>query len=198
YAEKTYIFLYYTEAESDGKGILGNRLYRYELVNDKLINPLLLLDLPAISPQKGQENNHDGGKVVIGPDNNVYVVIGDVGGRNGQAQNNERGDVVDGTSGILTVTQDGQPVGEGLLGTSIPLSLYYAYGIRNSFGFDFDPVTGNIWDSENGADDKDEVNLVKPGFNSGWAQVMGFSPNRFDPGNDLVNFNGKGHYSDPQ
>ena len=67
----------------------GNRLYRYELANDKLVNPLLLLDMPAISPQRGQENNHDGGKVLIGPDRNVYVVIGDVGGRNGQAQNNE-------------------------------------------------------------------------------------------------------------
>jgi aldose sugar dehydrogenase len=193
----TYTFLYYTESDG-GQKVFGNRLYRYELVNDKLTNPLLLLDLPATSPQKGQENNHDGGKVVIGPDQNVYVVIGDVGGRNGQAQNNGRGDPVDGSSGILRVTQGGLPVGEGVLGDSIPLRLYYAYGIRNSFGFDFDPVTGNIWDAENGADDKDEINLVKPGFNSGWGLVMGFPPKRFDPENDLVNFNGKGKYSDPQ
>ena len=40
-----------------------------------------------------------------------------------------------------------------MLGDSIPLRLYYAYGIRNNFGFNFEPVTGNIWDSENGADD---------------------------------------------
>ena len=45
--------------------------------------------------------------------------------------------------------------------------LCYAYRIRNIFGFNFDPVTGNIWDAENDADDKDEINLVKPGFNSG-------------------------------
>src|SRR5919107_5537885 len=50
----TYVFLYYTEAEStdredmtDGKAPLGNRLYRYELVDNKLVNPKLLLDLPA-------------------------------------------------------------------------------------------------------------------------------------------------------
>ena len=54
-----------------------------------------------------------------------------------------------------------------------PKGWHYAYGIRNSFGFDFDPVTGNIWDTENGADYKDELNLVMPGFNSGWSQVMG-------------------------
>ena len=83
-AEKTYVFLYYTEADADGGGILGNRMYRYELVNDKLVNPLLLLDLPETSPQKGQENNHDGGKIMRGPNRNVYVVIGDVGSRNGQ------------------------------------------------------------------------------------------------------------------
>src|SRR6266498_3349967 len=195
---KTYVFLYYTEAKNGGGGVLGNRLYRYELVNDKLVNPLLLLDLPARSPQRGQENNHDGGKVEIGPDHNVYVVIGDVGGRNGQVQNNEGGNPVDGTSGILRVTPDGQPVGEGILGDSIPLRLYYAYGIRNSFGFDFDPVTGAIWDTENGADNKDELNLVKPGFNSGWSQVMGFPPKRFNPQNDLVTFDGKGQYNDPQ
>jgi glucose/arabinose dehydrogenase len=194
---KTYVFLYYTELDG-GQKILGNRLYRDEWVNEKLVNPLLLLDLPATSPQKGQENNHDGGKVVVGPDHNVYVTIGDVGGRNGQAQNNKGGDPVDGTSSILRVTPDGLPVGEGILGDTIPLGLYYAYGIRNSFGFDFDPVTGNIWDTENGADDKDELNLVMPGFNSGWSQVMGLAPKKFSPENDLVNFGGKGKYSDPQ
>jgi aldose sugar dehydrogenase len=194
---KTYVFLYYTEADNSGQ-VLGNRLYRYELVNDKLVNPLLLLDLPATAPPSGEENNHDGGKVEIGPDGNVYVVIGDVGGRNGQAQNNIEGNAIDGTSGILRITQDGQPVGEGIVGDSIPLNLYYAYGIRNSFGFDFDPVTGTVWDTENGANDKDEVNLVKPGFNSGWSQVMGIPPKRFSAENDLVNFDGKGQYGDPQ
>jgi glucose/arabinose dehydrogenase len=45
---------------------------------------------------------------------------------------------------------------------------HYAYGIRNSFGFDFDPVTGKLWDAENRKDVPDEINIVKPGFNSGW------------------------------
>ena len=55
-----------------------------------------------------------------------------------------------------------------------------------------------MWDTENGSDDNDEVNLVMPGFNSGWSQVMGLAPKRFSPDNDLVNFDGKGNYSDPQ
>ena len=194
---KTFVFLYYTEANSSGL-VVGNRLYRYELVDNKLVNPLLLLNLPATSPIVGHENNHIGGKVVIGPDNNVYLVVGDVGGRMGNTQNIIRGNSPDGTSGILRVTQEGKSVHDGPFGSSVPNILYYAYGIRNSFGFDFDPVTGNLWDSENGGIDKDEINYVYPGFNSGWRKTMGMALSRFDPNVDLFYFNGKGKYSDPE
>ena len=113
---KTFVFLYYTEANSTGI-VIGNRLYRYELVDNKLVNPLLLLNLPATSPIAGHENNHNGGKVVIGPDNNVYLVVGDVGGRMGNIQNIMRGNSPDGISGILRVTQDGKSVHKGPFGS---------------------------------------------------------------------------------
>ena len=196
-AGKPFVFLYYSEANSSGT-VLGNRLYRYELVDDRLVNPLLLLNLPATSPIVGHENNHNGGKVVIGPDKNVYVIVGDVGGRIGNVQNIIRGNSPDGTSGILRVTQDGKSVENGPFGSSVPNTLYYAYGIRNSFGFDFDPVTGNLWDTENGGIDKDEINYVFPGFNSGWRKTMGMAVSRFDPQEDLFNFAGKAKYSDPE
>jgi len=194
---KTFVFLYYTEANNSGI-VIGNRLYRYELIDNKLVNPLLLLNLPATSPIVGHENNHNGGKVVIGPDNNVYLVVGDVGGRMGNIQNIMRGNSPDGTSGILRVTQEGKSVHNGPFGNSVPNILYYAYGIRNSFGFDFDPVTGNLWDSENGGIDKDEINYVYPGFNSGWRKAMGMALSSFDPNEDLFYFDGKGKYSDPE
>ena len=195
--QKTFAFLYYTESrDKDGNDILGNRLYRYELKDNRLEDPVLLLDLPAES-LTGPVNDHVAGKVVIGPDKNVYLSTGDVGGRNGQSQNNRTGEPVDGTSGILRVTPDGKPIGNGILGNSDTLRLYYAYGIRNSFGFDFDPVTRNIWDTENGFNDKDEINLVKPGFNSGWKKMMGIAPKGFESLN-FVDFNGNGNYSDPE
>jgi len=194
---KTSVFLYYSEANSSGV-VVGNRLYKYELVDNRLVNPLLLLNLPATSPIPGHENNHNGGKLVIGPDNNVYVIVGDVGGRMGNIQNIMRGNSPDGTSGILRVTQDGKSVDDGPFGSSVPNILYYAYGIRNSFGFDFDPVTGNLWDSENGGIDKDEINYVYPGFNSGWRKAMGMALQRFDANQDLFSFEGKGNYSDPE
>ena len=58
--------------------------------------------------------------------------------------------------------------------SAYPLNLYYAYGIKNSFGIGFDPVTGKLWDTENGPDFGDEINLIEPGFNGGWSKIQGF------------------------
>ncbi len=79
------------------------------------------------------------------------------------------------------------------------MRIYYAYGIRNSFGIDFDPISGNLWDTENGPGNGDEINLVLPGFNSGWQQVQGLASmeDSFSE-SDLQDFDGKGHYSDPE
>ena len=89
------------------------------------------------------------------------------------AQNFNDGVIPDGRAGMLRFTQDGEPVGSGILGKEYPLNLYYAYGIRNSYGLDFDPVSGKIWDTENGPQSGDEINLVEPGFNSGWNKIQG-------------------------
>jgi aldose sugar dehydrogenase len=203
-----YVFLYFTEAGvgSGSSDPVGNRLYRYQWINDQLVNPKLLLDLPATPGPR-----HNGGAIRIGPDNNVYVIIGDVDGHQTQAQNIESGEEPDGTSGILRITQDGKSVVSsagtvGILGNTYPLNLYYAYGIRNSFGFDFDPVSGNIWDTENGPGYGDEINLVEPGFNSGWLEITGFPSSSsieddddgFNSEDDLVSIDGKGKYSDPE
>ena len=90
-----------------------------------------------------------------------------------------------------------------------PLNKYYAYGIWNSFGIDFDPLTGNLWDTENGVVFGDEINLVEPGFNSGWNKIdgiwlRGYPYRRYEShivsqiNNLLVDFDGKGKYSPPE
>jgi glucose/arabinose dehydrogenase len=209
----TNVFLYYTESkERDGndecptstdckKGNdpLGNRLYRYELIDDKLKNPKLLLDLPT---KPGPA--HNGGIITLGLDNNVYLVIGELTSMGTQASNVQKGLAPDGRGGILRVTQDGRVV-EGILSNKTLLNLYYAYGIRNSFGMDFDPLTGNLWDTENGPGNGDEINLVKPGFNSGWSKVQGmwevketFGGNAVLEPDNLIDFDGKGRYSEPE
>jgi len=54
-----------------------------------------------------------------------------------------------------------------------PKGEYAAIGIRNSFGLAIDPQTGFMWDTENGPDVYDEINLVEKKFNSGWAIIQG-------------------------
>jgi len=205
---KTYVFISYTESGNDEDSSdvednvepEGNRLYRYEYVDGQLINPVLIIDLTA-APENDR-GEHNGGKIRIGPDNNVYYIVGEVGGHRTQAQNIEDGPEPNGLGGVLRITQDGQIVpGDAIFGDESPLDLYYAMGIRNSFGMDFDSVTGNLWDTENGPDTGDEINLVYPGFNSGWSLIQGLSQNDLLENDvtpdDLVYF-GQGSYAEPK
>jgi len=91
----------------------------------------------------------------------VYAVIGD-NGNYGRLQNRPH-DWKNDTSVILRVDPPGP---------------YYAIGIRNSFGITVDPVTGNLWDTENGPDEYDEINFVPENFNSGWIEIMGPTENQ--------------------
>ena len=150
------VYIYFTAVDKDGDQ-LGNRIYKYHWDGDKLINPVLLKELPS-------NEYHNGGAMVTGLDNQVYAVIGDTG-KYGPLQNKllenlhppGTPDYMD-TSVILRVEPEGP---------------YYAIGVRNSFGLAIDPVTGNLWATENGDDDFDEINLVPDKFNSGWNKIMG-------------------------
>jgi aldose sugar dehydrogenase len=224
-AGKEYIFLYYTEAKEghdDGEdrcispdkcveGYLpkGNMLYRYELSQDgsELIKPKLIFSWPPL-----KRADHNGGEIIVGPDNNLYLIVGHGTIRPEYSEvtnnNNENASEIDGGSGILAFNHDGeQTLDKGILGQESPLNRYYAYGIRNGFGLDFDPVTGNLWDTENGPSFGDEINLVEPGFNSGWIVIQGsWAVGKRElegmmisgePDN-LVAFNGNGIYSSPE
>ncbi len=216
------VFLYYIKCNEKNLDC-ENRVYRYDLDNQKnvLVNPKLLAGVPSFP-----DPSHAGGIIRIGPDENLYITVGNFQDTiplkvyKTKTQNFEDGKFVDGRAGILRITQDGYPVldnngREGILGNEYPLNLYYAYGIRNSFGIDFDPLTGKLWDTENGPQFGDEINLVEPGFNSGADKVYGIWESNDlgdrlknkkgqyvtiveDNPEDLVYFNGKGHYSPPE
>src|SRR5215204_7271438 len=214
------VFLYYIVCEKNLD--CQNRIYRYDLdnKNNVLVNPKLLVGVPSFP-----DPAHIGGIIDIGPDNNLYVTVGNFQHTipsevyRTKTQNYEDGKPVDGRAGVLRITQDGKPVGEGIIGNEYPLNLYYAYGVKNSFGIDFDPVTEKLWLTENGPKFGDEINLAEPGFNSGsdkifgiwrvneegkklqtaeggkegeYVTVVGKNPE------DLVYFEGKGHYSPPE
>jgi aldose sugar dehydrogenase len=216
--DKTYVFLYYTLCTKDHSKYnspCGNYVYRYrfETENNTLTDPKLILSLPALPGP-----SHNGGVLELDKHKNLYVTVGDLQPTkfiqnqsvfNTKSQNFINGTAPDGRAGILRLTKDGKPVGHGIIGDKYPINLYFAYGIKNSFGIGFDPLTGNLWDTENGPQFGDEINLVKPGFNSGWEKVQGIWKlnqtrekdgilNESSKEVELVNFNGKGKYSKPE
>src|SRR5262245_47712002 len=189
----------------------------------RLESPLLLSNLPATPGP-----NHNGGVLLLGPPeaglagdgSPLYAVIGDLN-RDGQLENFAAGPAPDDTGVILRVQQDGSahpgnpffpycsvattttctanpncPAGQTCV---TAVASYLAYGVRNSFGLAIDPVTEDLWDTENGPANYDEVNHVAPGFNSGWERIMG--PVARDPEGttDLFDMPGPANlYSDPE
>jgi len=200
-----------------------NSLYRYKFSDGQLLNPKPLLHVPLYSNDSIQ---HIGGAVAVGHNAKIYFTTGDGRGCefyedcNPKIANIKDSIGTTGRGGIFFITENRQKGDSNPHGDNYS---QYAYGIRNSFGLDFDPVTGNLWDTENGPAFGDELNLVKPGFNSGWAKVQGiwpienyselvnnpppgvpkgyYFPNGAQPEDDYethADINEKGNYSDPE
>ena len=205
-----YVYLYWTESSTGADSgdlatvpLLGNRVDRFYWNGSTLTLDRNIIKLRAFQADAGQplRGNHDGGVLRFGPDNKLYVVIGD-NGRRGQLQNLVNGPFGPGvpddqfggpepdnahlTGVILRLNDDGTTPSSnpffaagaamgGEVGANV--QKIFAYGLRNSFGMAFDPVSGDLWEQENGDDSFTELNRAEPGFNSGWVQIMG-SPER--------------------
>lgn len=185
------VFLYATVKD----GQLINRIYKYTLApGPELTNEQQFKDLPATPG-----TNHQGGKLVASKDGYLYSVTGELQ-RNGKDQNIVNGPDPDFSGAILkTNPKDGTPASNNPFksdNAKDPINWYQAYGIRNSFGLGIDPVSGALWDTENGEKTFDEINLVSPGFNSGWKSTMGPISENGISQNDLVNFPDS-NYKDP-
>lgn len=153
--------------------------YTYDEANQQLVDPLELISgVPAW-------NDHNAGRLAIGPDMKLYYTLGEQGanfGGNYQRPNRAqqlptRGEVDaqdwQAYSGkVLRLELDGSipqdnPEIEGVR------SHIFTYGHRNPQGIDFGP-DGTIYISEHGPDTDDELNVLEPGANYGWPNVAGF------------------------
>ena len=151
------VYLYYTESDHDGGEPIANNIYKYKWTGKTLEEPILIKSLPAYQ----DAIMHQGGILALGKDNTVYAIIGD--------QDNQ--DLARGAN--ILQNQFAPPDDTGVILPIDPEGPYYAIGIRNSFGLTVDPITGNLWQTENGPDRFDEVNLFTPNSNSGWNSHMG-------------------------
>ena len=151
------VYLRYSTLNEDNES-RTNWIYKYQWSNEKLIEPVLIKNTPA-------GVIHNGGPMILDSQGNILTIIGDIDEpKKGPFQNQIGGKISD-TGVILSI----EPVEE-----------YYAIGIRNGYGLALDPITGFVWDTENGPAFYDEINLVEKGFNSGSDKISGHSKNEFE------------------
>ena len=101
---------------------------------------------------------HDGGHIDFGPDGKLYAVVGE-GHSPSRAQ-----DLSNDAGKVLRMNRKGKaPNDNPFEGSRI-----FSYGLRNSFGFAFDPQSGTLWQTENGPECNDEINVIKEGGNYAW------------------------------
>jgi glucose/arabinose dehydrogenase len=152
-----HIYLYFTESLSGFDRLAHensrNVVYQYDWDGEKLTNPILIKELPAI------DTFHHGGVLTKGQNGEVYFVIGD---QNQWVLSEEKLWAINEISSIFKIDTESD--------NSVEL---FAVGMRNSFGLAVDPVTGYLWETENGPSKFDEINLVKSRFNSGSNRVFG-------------------------
>jgi glucose/arabinose dehydrogenase len=143
-----FVYLYYTSQS-------GNRLSRFTL-NEKLENETILIDnIPS-----GQI--HNGGRIKFGPDGKLYVTTG-------EANNRLLAQEINSTGGkILRINKDGTVPSDNPFGNYV-----YSYGHRDPQGITWNPITKEMYSSEHGATQNDEINIIVKGGNYGWPIYQG-------------------------
>lgn len=146
-----FVYVYVTRTPVGGP--LQNQLLRLRLVHGHLTGLRVLLNSPI-----SDRTNHNGGRILFGPDGKLYVVIGDGGDDPARAQ-----DLAEPRGKILRLNPNGSVPAANPFGTRV-----WSYGHRNSIGFAFDPQSGDLWETENGPECNDEINLIEAGGNFAW------------------------------
>ena len=149
FAQNHLLYIYHTY--SNGTEVLNKVLMLTERDN-KIVESKIVLDgIPAA-------DRNDGGRIKFGPDGKLYIATGDA--RQPDLAQNARS-----LAGkILRINPDGTiPDDNPIDGSPV-----YSYGHRNIQGISWNPVTGEMYASEHGAEGNDELNLIKPNGNYGW------------------------------
>jgi glucose/arabinose dehydrogenase len=146
---KKAVFVYVTRM---GGGHLQNQLVRFTVNGGTGSHLHVLLHTPASSSPY-----HNGGRILFGPGNKLFVMIGE-----GHHPANSQDRTHNLRGKILRLDLDGTATAGN------PYGRIWSYGHRNSFGFAFDPETGRLWETENGPECTDEINLIVKGGNFGW------------------------------
>ena len=161
FEDNGYVYIYYTEP-AGGENLARPVLMRFTDVDNEGENPERLIEFPTANPEV---KAHVGGGLHFGPDGYLYLSIGETERRE-LAQ-----DLSSPLGKMLRLTRDGEAAPDNpFVDQPGADPRVYAYGLRNSFAFDFDPESGRIYASENGPSTCDELNIIEAGQNYGWPE----------------------------
>ncbi len=185
FANNGFVYIYYSASTTSGDTSASgswadNRVERYTWNGSTLgsvFGPLVAFPFDSM---QSNGDNHDGGVIRIGPDGKLYGQTGDLnrgrfGGGNERVEQNTATSGSAIVGGLFRLNTDGTiPSDNPFVGEAdTSLHLWWSYGLRNGFGMTFDPVNGELWNTENGPNLYDEVCRVPKGMNSGWLKIMG-------------------------
>jgi len=202
YATNGYFFIFYT-ASGTGQ---SNRLSRFQVSTNNPNAANTNSEVILIS-QFDDCSNHNGGDVHFGPDNYLYLSLGDEGNANDTCGNNAQRIDKDFFSSVLRIDVDKKPgslapnyhpaiIGPtnyaippdnpfigytAFNGSAVnPTNVrteFFCIGLRNPFRMSFDDATGYLYLGDVGQDTREEVNIIGRGGNYGWKWREGFIAN---------------------
>jgi glucose/arabinose dehydrogenase len=175
FAQNHFVYLTYTkDVPEKGEGQVATTLARGRLEGRQLVD---VKDILICDPWAGDGGS--GSRLAWGKDGMLYMTTGASNGMAAQEGTSLRGK-------ILRLKDDGTAApGNPFAGKAGYKAEIYSMGHRNSLGLAFNPVTGDLWNNENGPAGGDEINVIKPGANYGWPLV---SFGRDYSGPQIVNF----------
>jgi glucose/arabinose dehydrogenase len=146
------------------------RISRFPVVSNDMIetSETVVLDID----QEIAQSNHNGGRLLFGPDGYLYLSIGDGGG--GGDPNETGQDHTDLIGSVLRIHVTGQTTPPYTVPADNPFvgvvgdDLVWAYGFRNPWRYSFDRVSGDLWLGDVGQGSWEEVDKVVAGGNYGW------------------------------
>jgi glucose/arabinose dehydrogenase len=154
FADNGFVYFYRTTPAD-------NEVVRYRLERDRLVGETVVADGIEMAPF------HDGGRLHFGPDDRLYFSTGDAG-QEASAQ-----DPHSLNGKILRLAPQQYRSGGGR-------PEIFSLGHRNPQGFDWRPDSAQLVATEHGDQGNDEVNILRPGANYGWPEVMGKDHGEFE------------------
>ena len=165
------VYVYYTPLAARCAPIVRcSRIARMPVVNNDMIeaSETVVLDID----QEIAQSNHNGGRLLFGPDGYLYLSIGDGGG--GGDPNETGQDNTDLIGSVLRIHVTGQDVPPYMVPADNPFvgvagdDRVWAYGLRNPWRYSFDRVSGDLWLADVGQGAWEEVEKITKGGNYGW------------------------------